>query len=207
MTNENGRRAGSDRRRGAGGATSGGGGGGGVGWAAVEAAVPEFAAVVRERFGAYRHHVLATLRTDGAPRLTGLEADFRRGELWLGMMTGSRKALDLRRDPRFALHANPGGGTDLAGGDVRVAGRAVEVTDPGLKARYAAAAKPPEPFHLFRARLTEVVRTSVEPPFMKLEIWRPDRPLRTLRRTSEDPELLEGPERPTTEGAGGFEGS
>ncbi|MFK0296812.1 pyridoxamine 5'-phosphate oxidase family protein [Streptomyces sp. NPDC090442] len=163
-----------------------------VGWAAVEAAVPGFAAAVRERFEAYRHHVLATLRADGAPRLTGLEADFRHGELWLGMMTGSRKALDLRRDPRFALHANPGGGRELADGDVRVAGRAVEETDPGLKARYAAAVKPPEPFHLFRAELTEVVRTSVEPPFLKLEVWRPGRPLRTIRRTSEDPQLREG---------------
>ncbi|MEW1654487.1 pyridoxamine 5'-phosphate oxidase family protein [Streptomyces sp. NPDC093707] len=158
----------------------------------MEAAAPEFAAVVRERFAAYRHHVLATLRKDGAPRLTGLEADFRHGELWLGLMTGSRKARDLRRDPRFSLHANPGGGTDLSGGDVRVAGRAVEETDRGLKARYAAAVRPPEPFHLFRAELTEVVRTSVEPPFMKLEVWRPGRPLRTIRRTSEDPRLLEG---------------
>ncbi|MFB7633832.1 pyridoxamine 5'-phosphate oxidase family protein [Streptomyces sp. NPDC056149] len=163
-----------------------------AGWAAVEAAVPGFAAVVRERFGAYRHHVLATLREDGAPRLTGLEADFRHGELWLGMMTGSRKALDLRRDPRFALHANPGGGSELSDGDVRVAGRAVEETDPGVKARYAAAVRPPEPFHLFRAELTEVVRTSVEPPFMKLEVWRPGRPLRTIRRTSEDPQPREG---------------
>ncbi|MFI1198918.1 pyridoxamine 5'-phosphate oxidase family protein [Streptomyces sp. NPDC020883] len=160
-------------------------------WAAAEAAVPEFAAAVRERFGAYRHHVLATLRKDGAPRLGGLEADFRYGELWLGLMIGSRKALDLRRDPRFALHANPGGGTDLAEGDVRVAGRAVEVTDPGPKARYAAAAKPPEPFHLYRALLTEVVRTSAEKPFIKLEIWRPGRPLRTIRRTSDDPGVLE----------------
>lgn len=182
MTSESGRRTGSGA----------GSGGAAVGWAAVEAAAPEFAALVRERFGLHRHHVLATLRKDGAPRLTGLEADFRYGELWLGMMAGSRKVRDLRRDPRFGLHANPGGGTDLAGGDVRVSGRAVEVSDPGLKARYAAAVRPPEPFDLFRALLTEVVRTSVEAPFMKLEVWRPGRPLRTMRRTSEDPEVLEG---------------
>ncbi|MGX1757786.1 pyridoxamine 5'-phosphate oxidase family protein [Streptomyces lydicus] len=150
----------------------------------VEAAVPEFTGRVRERFGAYRHHVLATLRKDGGPRLTGLEADFRYGELWLGMMVGSRKVLDLRGDPRFSLHANPGPGTDLSGGDVRVSGRAVEVTDPGLMARYAAVAKPPEPFHLFRAELTEVLHTSVEAPYVVLESWVPGRPLRTIRRTS-----------------------
>ncbi|MFG2862175.1 pyridoxamine 5'-phosphate oxidase family protein [Streptomyces sioyaensis] len=174
----------------AGSAAEGGGRGEAVGWAAVEEAEPEFAGWVRKRFGAYRHHVLATLRKDGAPRLTGLEADFRHGELWLGMMVGSRKALDLRRDPRFSLHANPGPDADgLADGDVRVSGRAVEVTDPGVVARYAAEVKPPEPFHLFRAELTEVVRTYVEDPHVVLVSWAPDRPLRTVRRTSDDAAL------------------
>ncbi|MEW9519358.1 pyridoxamine 5'-phosphate oxidase family protein [Streptomyces tubercidicus] len=164
-----------------------GAGGDAVGWSVAEAAVPELAGRVRERFGAYRHHVLATVRKDGAPRLTGLEADFRYGELWLGMMVGSRKVSDLRRDPRFSLHANPGRGADLADSDVRVSGRAVEVTDPGLVARYAAAVGPPEPFHLFRAELTEVVRTSTEDPYVVVETWAPGRAPRTIRRTSHDP--------------------
>ncbi|WP_329395333.1 pyridoxamine 5'-phosphate oxidase family protein [Streptomyces lydicus] len=161
----------------------------GVAWAVAEETVPEFAAWVVRRFVAYRHHVLATLRADGAPRLSGLEADFRHGELWLGLMVGSRKALDLRRDPRFSLHANPGPGTDLAGGDVRVSGRAVEVTDPEEVARYAAAVRPPEPFHLFRAELTEAVRTYVDAPHLVYESWAPGRPLRTVRRTSDDATL------------------
>ncbi|UQA94861.1 pyridoxamine 5'-phosphate oxidase family protein [Streptomyces halobius] len=160
------------------------GSGSGVPWSEVEAAEPELAGRVMKRFGAFKHHVLATLRKDGAPRLSGVEADFRYGELWLGMMTGSRKALDLRRDPRFGLYANPGPGTDMAGGDVRVSGRAVEVTDPEVLARYAADVKPPEPFLLFRAaELTEVVRTSIEAPYLVVESWRPGGPLRTVRRT------------------------
>ncbi|MFJ9414600.1 pyridoxamine 5'-phosphate oxidase family protein [Streptomyces sp. NPDC101227] len=159
---------------------------GAVRWSVAEEAVPEFAGWVRERFEAFRHHVLATLRKDGAPRLTGLEADFRYGELWLGMMANSHKALDLRRDPRFSLYANPGGGTDLSDGDVRLSGRAVEVADPEVIARYAAAVRPPEPFHLFRAELTEVVRTSVDDPWLVVRVWRPDRPLRTIRRKSDD---------------------
>ncbi len=155
-----------------------------VSWAGVLEAEPVFARRVADRFGMFKHHILGTLRKDGAPRLSGLEADFRYGELWLGMLSGSRKALDLRRDPRFSLHANPGAGADLAGGDVRVSGRAVEVTDPGVIARYAAEVRPPEPFHLFRAELTEVVRTSVEAPYLLLESWQPGRPLRTVRRRS-----------------------
>ncbi|GCD45136.1 pyridoxamine 5'-phosphate oxidase family protein [Streptomyces paromomycinus] len=158
----------------------------GADWAGFLAAQPELAGQVEARFAAYRHHVLGTLRADGSPRLSGIEADIRSGELWLGMMANSRKALDLRRDPRFALHANPGPGTDMAGGDVRVAGRAVEVTDPAVLARYVDAAKPPEPFHLFRAELTEVVRTYVEDPHIVLEAWRPGGPLRVIRRGNGD---------------------
>ena len=47
------------------------------------------------------------LRADGAPRLTGLEVHFGEGELWLAMMPDSRKADDLRRDPRFSVHSAP----------------------------------------------------------------------------------------------------
>ncbi|WP_436845431.1 hypothetical protein [Streptomyces sioyaensis] len=56
-------------------------------------------------------------------------------------------------------------------------------------ARYAAEVKPPEPFHLFRAELTEVVRTYVEDPYVVLVSWAPGRPLRTVRRTSDDAAL------------------
>ncbi|HZX37318.1 MAG TPA: pyridoxamine 5'-phosphate oxidase family protein, partial [Streptomyces sp.] len=98
-------------------------------WAAFAAAEPDLAHKTEERFRRFKHHVLATLRKDGSPRTTGLEASFLHGELWLGMMPGSAKARDLRRDPRFALQANPGPGTEMDGGDVRVGGRAVEVTD------------------------------------------------------------------------------
>jgi hypothetical protein len=105
------------------------------------------------------------------------------GELWLGMMPGSLKALDLRRDPRFALQANPGEGTSMGGGDVRISGRAIEVEDGATKSGYVEEVAPPEPFHLFRTELTEVVRTSVEDDkHLVLHIWKPGEPLRTIRR-------------------------
>ncbi|AXL90487.1 pyridoxamine 5'-phosphate oxidase [Streptomyces sp. CB09001] len=152
-------------------------------WAGFAAAEPELADTVEARFGAYTHHVLATLRKDGSPRTTGLEVRFLTGELWLGMMPDSLKALDLRRDPRFALQANPGDGTGMGGGDVRIAGRAIEVEDPRTKAGYVREVEPPEPFHLFRTELTEVVRTRVEDDkYLVVEIWRPGKPLRTVRR-------------------------
>ncbi|MFC7990253.1 pyridoxamine 5'-phosphate oxidase family protein [Streptomyces pilosus] len=155
-------------------------------WAAFTAAEPELARTVEQRFAAYTHHVLATLRRDGSPRTTGLEVRFSDGELWLGMMPDSLKALDLRRDPRFALQANPGEGTGMGGGDVRIGGRAVEIAagDAETRARYAEEAEPPEQFHLFRTELTEVVRTSVEDEkYLVVQVWKPGEPVRTLRRT------------------------
>jgi hypothetical protein len=153
-------------------------------WGAFVAAEPELAQTVEARFGAFNHHTLATLRRDGSPRTTGLEVRFVNGELWLGMMPDSRKALDLRRDPRFSLQANPGPGTELGGGDVRVSGRAIEVDDPAVKAAYGEEVKPPEPSHLFRTELTEVVRTYVEDDtYLVVQVWKPGGPVRTLKRT------------------------
>ncbi|MEU6013363.1 pyridoxamine 5'-phosphate oxidase family protein [Streptomyces sp. NPDC047515] len=154
-------------------------------WQAFQAAEPAFADTVRARFGQYKHHVLATLRKDGSPRVTGLEVEFRFDELWLGMMPNSRKALDLLRDPRFAVQANPGPDAEMADGDVRVSGRAVEVTDPAFLARFVEEVKPPEPFHLFRTELEEVVRTSLDSGELVVRVWRPGKPLRTIRRAAD----------------------
>ena len=74
-------------------------------WADVEVAVPELAARVRRRFTARTHLTMATVRADGAPRISGIEVTFRDGQLWIGLMPGSVKAQDLARDPRLALHS------------------------------------------------------------------------------------------------------
>ena len=80
--------------------------------------------------------VLATIRADGSPRISGIDPFFRDGQLWIGSMPDSRKGADLRRDPRMALHGIPWesrkvkeGATDPGDGDVKVTGRAVELAD------------------------------------------------------------------------------
>lgn len=155
-------------------------------WSTFAAVEPGLAATVRERFGQYTHHALATVRKDGSPRLTGLEVNFRFDELWLAMMPNSRKALDLRRDPRFSLLANPGSGTDMGGGDVRISGRAVEITDPDQLDRFAKEVGAPLPFHLFLVAPTEVVRTAVEDDELVVHTWTPGRRVRTIRRGNDD---------------------
>jgi pyridoxamine 5'-phosphate oxidase-like protein len=142
-------------------------------WEAVAAAEPEFAERVRRLFGTRKHMTLATLRRDGSPRISGTEAQFEAGELWLGMMPGSVKALDLRRDPRLALHGptedTPEDDPSSWGGDAKIAGRAVEVTDPTRL----------DESHRFRVDVTEVVLTRVGEPgdHLVIESWHPDRGL------------------------------
>lgn len=148
-------------------------------WKEVEQAVPELAAAVQAAFDAHKHKVLATLRADGSPRLSGNEASFRDGDVWLGMMFHSRKALDLLRDPRMELHSAPVD-VELKHGDARVAGRASEVTDPEVIARFGAdsadeheGVEPPEPFHLFRVDITDVTLIRIGNPadHLVIESW------------------------------------
>jgi hypothetical protein len=143
---------------------------------------PELAAAVRARFEAEKHHVLATLRADGSARVSGTEVGFRNGELFLGSMPGARKALDLRRDARFALHAHTGDGT-MAGGDAKVSGRAVEATDEETLAAFRSAEQPAGPYHLFLLDLGEAVLTTVADDQLVVQLWRPGQPVRTTRRT------------------------
>src|SRR4029450_3282709 len=110
-------------------------------------------------FDAHKPKLLATLRRDGSHRISGIEATFADGELWLGMMPGSRKALDLRRDPRLALHSaslDPPEDPTTWPGDAKLAGRAVEVDAPALKERFAGGGGQPDEPHLFRVDIPEV---------------------------------------------------
>jgi Pyridoxamine 5'-phosphate oxidase len=157
-------------------------------WKEFEVEAPELAGRVRAAFDAHRHKLLATLRRDGSPRISGIEATFADGELWLGMMPGSRKALDLRRDPRLALHSaslDPPE-DDPAGwpGDAKLAGRAVEVSDPALKQRLAGGGGQPDESHLFRVEVAEAVHTRVGDPtdHLVIELWRPGRGVRRMQR-------------------------
>ncbi|MFE0580961.1 pyridoxamine 5'-phosphate oxidase family protein [Streptomyces sp. NPDC058874] len=173
-------------------------------WAVFEKAEPDFAAAVQARFAQYPHHVLATLRKDGSPRVTGLNVDIRGGELWLGMMAGSMKARDLQRDPRFALHTNPGEGETMPDGDVRISGRAVELVDPPELHRYAEETETPHPFHLFYADLTEVVHIGIEGDDLVVRTWLPDHSLRTQRRGTDDEPPREDPAPEDEPGGGGL---
>jgi hypothetical protein len=145
-------------------------------WKDVESAEPEFAARVRALFDAHVNKILATLRADGSPRVSGVEVEFADGELTFGSMANARKGADLHRDPRFAVHsASPDPGEPKTwAGDAKIAGRAVP-----------AGPVEGQEGELFRADITEVVITRLNEAADRLviESWRPGGGLRRVERT------------------------
>jgi nitroimidazol reductase NimA-like FMN-containing flavoprotein (pyridoxamine 5'-phosphate oxidase superfamily) len=164
--------------------------GGMTSWSSFVDEAPDLAAAILARFVANTHHVLATIRSDGSPRVSGTEIAFHDGQLCLGSMWEARKATDLRRDPRLALHANPSD-PEMAGGDAKISGRAVEVIDERAKQRFvddvfANREAPPsdEPFHLFTVELGDAVLVEVDTDEGVLVIrrWRPGARVEVHRR-------------------------
>jgi hypothetical protein len=135
-------------------------------WSDVVAADPDFGDQVRRCFAVRKHATLATLRRDGSPRISGTEVEFDDdGDVYLGMMEGSRKALDLRRDPRLALHSptvDPAEDDPSAWpGEAKIAGAGMEVPGDGS--------------HRFRIDVTEAVITTVAGNLLVIRSWHPDR--------------------------------
>ncbi|HEX2286866.1 MAG TPA: pyridoxamine 5'-phosphate oxidase family protein [Mycobacterium sp.] len=147
-------------------------------WQEFEQAEPEFAKRVRGLFDAHRHKTIATLRTDGSPRISGIETVVEDGELVFGSMPNARKGADLQRDPRFALHSatvDPVEGSEAQWpGEAKISGRAIP------------AAPTSEGFDgdLFYADITEVVHThlNAEATMLVVEWWTPTRGLRKVER-------------------------
>src|SRR5262252_1101727 len=73
-------------------------------WAEFAAAEPAFAARVYKLLTPRKHLTMATLRRDGSPRISGTEIDFVGDHLDIGSMPHAVKAMDLKRDPRVAIH-------------------------------------------------------------------------------------------------------
>ncbi|GAY17747.1 pyridoxamine 5'-phosphate oxidase [Mycobacterium sp. shizuoka-1] len=144
----------------------------------MQSAAPEFAQRVQTLFDAHTHKTIATLRADGAPRISGIEATFADGELTFGSMPHARKGADLLRDPRFALHSatvDPVEGAEAQWpGEAKIAGRAI---------RAGQITEGPDG-DLFRADITEVVLTHLNDAatLLVIEWWTPAHGLRTAER-------------------------
>jgi len=138
-------------------------------WQDFLRSTPEFATRVEALFTARKHHTMATVRKDGSPRISGTEVNFDEGELWLGMMAGTRRAQDLRRDPRIAIHSQgidpPEEDPGAWRGEAKLSGRAVELATGAKQA--------PDRFLI---AITDVVLTRVGTPanHLVIERWTPE---------------------------------
>jgi len=166
-------------------------------WNDFAAAEPELAARAHGIISATTNCVLATIRADGSPRISGIDPFFRDGQLWIGSMPDSRKGADLRRDPRMALHGIPWesrkvkeGATDPGDGDVKVTGRAVELADSEAGQRILAEyfadlgiENPPDAGDLFTIDLDTVVVISVVDDLLVIDRWSASEGRKTVRRS------------------------
>ena len=156
-----------------------------VPWESFDEQAPELAERIRLRFESHIHSVLATLRRDGSPRLSGVEAPIRDGHLWLGMMPGSLKAADLHRDPRFSLHSSLDT-EELPFGDARIDGQAVAASPEEVDLFVAGHRMPiedPSVMVLFTARISRATLTRVEGQELLIETWALAEGLREIRRS------------------------
>ncbi len=144
-------------------------------WTEFEAAEPEFASRVRALMASRRHLTMATLRSDGSPRISGTEVEFADGQLRIGSMSGAVKAQDLLRDPRVAIHGptdDPPADSPAAWkGEAKIAGTAVAV-ESGTAA------------HRFLIDVQEAVITRLNEAGTRLvvESWNPVRGYRRFER-------------------------
>jgi hypothetical protein len=142
-------------------------------WSEIEASEPDFARRVQERFDKYKHKIIATLRKDGSPRISGIEAQFENGQVTLGMMPDSFKAKDLQRDPRLALHSGTEDPIEAPGSviDAKLSGTAREIPTE-------------EDHHVFHIDVEEVVLITIGEPadHLLIETWREGQGLRATKR-------------------------
>lgn len=139
-------------------------------WSAFQADSPGLAAKVRERFDAGINKTIATIRDDGAPRISGTEVVIGEGGVTIGVMPGSMKLLDIERDPRVAIHGptidppadNPSGWA----GEAKLAGRLSRIEPPRGSIAEGV---------YFELDIVEAVVTSVSGDDLVIESWHPVR--------------------------------
>ena len=146
-----------------------------VSWGDFAAACGDLARRMQRRFESHLHAVMATIRADGSPRMSGMEAPIRDGHLWLGMGRNSTKAADLRRDPRFGLHSAPESG-ELQGGDARIEGEVVPADASELETflrGHHHEIDDATPMALFTVRIARAVLVRVDGQHLVVETWTP----------------------------------
>jgi hypothetical protein len=156
-------------------------------WADFETAAPEPAARGRELIDQFGYVLLGTIRRDGTPRISPVEARVVEGQLMLVMIRGTHKARDVLRDPRLVLNTPI---TDPAdpGSEFKLRGRAVAVDDRGLMEAAADATevasgwRPPTDWHFFAIEVEDAALMDWDRGELTMTRWSRERGLERLTR-------------------------
>lgn len=159
-------------------------------WKEFADAAPRTAAVFTRRHAAAGELcLLATLRSDGFPRISPMEPHVFEDQLWLVGMPNTRKFNDLARDPRLCLHTatvDP----QVADGDAKLWGVAHDVDDRALHERFAAALFEETGFdlrgakfdHFYAVDITGASAVEVDDGRMDVTVWKPGEAERVVRK-------------------------
>ena len=160
-------------------------------WDEFAKAAPRISALFARRHAATGNLcMLATLRSDGYPRISPIEPRIFEGQLCIVGMPNTTKFRDLGRDPRFCLHTATVD-THVTEGDAKLWGVANDLRDPALHERFAEALFADTGFdirgrafdHFYVADLTGASTVETGDGAMVVTIWKPGEPERVVRKT------------------------
>ncbi|MDN5859786.1 MAG: pyridoxamine 5'-phosphate oxidase family protein [Pseudonocardia sp.] len=161
-----------------------------VTWTEFTEAAPRIAAIFRRRHAAAANLcLLATLRTDGSPRISPIEPRMFEGQLWIVGMPNTTKFADLARDPRFCLHTATVD-TQVGDGDAKLWGTVHHVDDEAQQQRFAQDLFDESGFDLrgqrfdpfLAAGITSASAVELVDGHLDVTIWKPGVPERVVRK-------------------------
>jgi hypothetical protein len=159
-------------------------------WREFTECAPRIATVFARRHAATGNLcLLATLRSDGFPRISPIEPRVFEDQLWIVGMPRTTKFRDLGRDPRFCLHTATVDAY-VSDGDAKLWGVVNDVQDKALHQRFATALfkdtgldlRGQEFDHLYAADLVGASAVEVEGGHLDITIWKPGEPERVVRK-------------------------
>jgi hypothetical protein len=156
-------------------------------WADFETVAPELAARGCDLVDRFGYVLLGTIRRDGTPRISPVEARVVEGHLMLVMIRGTHKARDVLRDPRLVVNTPI---TDPAdpGSEFKLRGRAIAVDDRDLMEAAATATevasgwRPPTDWHFFTIEVEDAALMDWDRGELTMTRWSRERGLERLTR-------------------------
>ncbi|RUP06432.1 MAG: pyridoxamine 5'-phosphate oxidase family protein [Mycobacterium sp.] len=158
-------------------------------WTEFVTQAPQIAATFIRRHRATGNLcMLATLRSDGFPRISPMEPRIFEDQLWISGMPDTTKYRDLQRDPRLCLHTATVD-TQVEDGDAKLWGRARTVPYGPLNQRFADALFDEigldlrgQDFDLIGVDITGASAVHVGDGHLDITIWKPGQAERVVRK-------------------------